>query len=79
MREDRVSYGFPLPQGEVCPTGSFVLSLDTGRSALSQNTNVKTSALAAQIVAAAENGSVHDILGAWPTNAAGQHKSTPGQ
>lgn len=32
MSEDRVSYGFPLPEGEVCPTGSFLLSLETGRS-----------------------------------------------
>jgi hypothetical protein len=32
VSEDRVSYGFPLPQGEVCPTGSFLLSLQTGRS-----------------------------------------------
>jgi hypothetical protein len=32
MSEDRVSYGFPLPEGEVCPTGSFRLNLDTGLS-----------------------------------------------
>ncbi|MHC6231845.1 PAS and ANTAR domain-containing protein [Arthrobacter sp. MMS24-T111] len=31
MSEDRVSYGFPLPEGEVCPTGTFRLSLVTGR------------------------------------------------
>lgn len=35
MSEDRVSYGFPLPEGEVCPTGSFTLSLETGLSAWS--------------------------------------------
>jgi len=32
VSEDRVSYGFPLPEGEVCPTGSFLLSLESGRS-----------------------------------------------
>jgi hypothetical protein len=32
MSEDRISYGFPLPDGEVCPTGSFSLSLETGLS-----------------------------------------------
>ncbi|MFC9773417.1 MULTISPECIES: PAS and ANTAR domain-containing protein [unclassified Pseudarthrobacter] len=31
MSEERVSYGFPLPGGEVCPTGSFRLSLGTGK------------------------------------------------
>ncbi|KRE76639.1 PAS and ANTAR domain-containing protein [Arthrobacter sp. Soil761] len=36
MSEDRVSYGFPLPEGEVCPTGSFRLSLGTGRSEWSE-------------------------------------------
>lgn len=36
MPEDRVSYGFPLPEGEVCPTGSFRLSLGTGRSEWSE-------------------------------------------
>ena len=36
MSEDRVSYGFPLPEGEVCPTGSFLLSLESGRSEWSE-------------------------------------------
>lgn len=36
MTENRVSYGFPLPEGEVCPTGSFRLSLETGRSEWSE-------------------------------------------
>ncbi|MCW3768896.1 PAS and ANTAR domain-containing protein [Paenarthrobacter sp. PAE-2] len=31
-----MSYGFPLPPGEVCPTGSFLLSLQTGRSEWSE-------------------------------------------
>lgn len=35
MSEDRISYGFPLPEGEVCPTGSFSLSLETGLSSWS--------------------------------------------
>ncbi|MEQ4566465.1 PAS and ANTAR domain-containing protein [Paenarthrobacter sp. CAP02] len=31
ISEGRVSYGFPLPDGEVCPTGSFRLSVQTGK------------------------------------------------
>ncbi len=31
VSEGRVSYGFPLPDGEVCPTGSFRLSVHTGK------------------------------------------------
>lgn len=36
MPEERISYGFPLPEGEVCPTGSFTLSLETGLSTWSE-------------------------------------------
>lgn len=35
MSEERVSYGFPLPEGEVCPSGSFSLSLESGVSSWS--------------------------------------------
>lgn len=31
MSEERVSYGFPLPDGEVCPTGSFRFLVRTGK------------------------------------------------
>lgn len=30
MSQESLSYGFPLPEGEVCPSGSFCLSLESG-------------------------------------------------